>query len=94
MKAHGLIILRSIAIAALITALARPQTSLSWQDVTTEGIDIVLALDISSSMLAQDLKPNRLNAAINVAENFIQKRKNDRILVEKKSKGPLSVPVD
>ena len=49
---HSTLALRCIGIAALVTAIARPQTSLSWQDVTTEGIDIVIALDISGSMLA------------------------------------------
>ena len=76
---HSLIVLRSIALAALITALARPQTSLSWQDVTTEGIDIVIALDISGSMLAEDFKPNRLEASKNVAMEFISERPYDRI---------------
>ncbi|MGB0886964.1 MAG: vWA domain-containing protein, partial [Vicingaceae bacterium] len=60
---HSLILFRVIGVAALITALARPQTSLSWQDVTTEGIDIAIALDISGSMLAEDFKPNRLEAS-------------------------------
>jgi len=76
---HGLIVLRCIAIAALITALARPQTSLSWQDVTTEGIDIAIALDISGSMLAEDFKPNRLEASKEVAMDFISERPYDRI---------------
>ena len=70
---------RSLAYALLIVALARPQSSMSWEDITTEGIDIVLALDISSSMLAEDLKPNRLQAAKKVAMNFISERPNDRI---------------
>ncbi|MBL4669022.1 MAG: VWA domain-containing protein [Flavobacteriales bacterium] len=76
---HSLIVLRSIAIAALITALARPQTSLSWQDVTTEGIDIIIALDVSGSMLAEDFKPNRLEASKQVAMDFISERPYDRI---------------
>ena len=76
---HSLIIFRSIAIAALITAIARPQTSLSWQDVTTEGIDIVVALDISGSMLAEDFKPNRLEASKQVAMDFVSERPYDRI---------------
>ena len=76
---HSLIVLRSLAIAALITAIARPQTSLSWQDVTTEGIDIVIALDISGSMLAEDFKPNRLEASKQVAMDFISERPYDRI---------------
>ena len=76
---HGLFVLRCVAIAALITALARPQTSLSWQDVTTEGIDIVIALDVSGSMLAEDFKPNRLEASKQVAMDFIAERPYDRI---------------
>lgn len=76
---HSLIVLRCIAVAALIIALARPQTSLSWQDVTTEGIDIIIALDISGSMLAEDFKPNRLEASKQVAKDFIIDRPLDRI---------------
>ncbi|WPU98658.1 VWA domain-containing protein [Mucilaginibacter sp. cycad4] len=76
---HLGIILRSLAMAALIIALARPQSSLSWQDTTTEGIDIVIASDISGSMLAEDFKPNRLEAGKNIAIDFIQNRPNDRI---------------
>lgn len=71
--------LRCIAIALLVVVLARPQSTSSWQDVTTEGIDIVMALDISSSMLAEDFKPNRLEAAKKVAKNFIGNRPNDRL---------------
>ena len=76
---HSLIVVRCIAVLALITALARPQTSLSWQDVTTEGIDIAIALDISGSMLAEDFKPNRLEASKQVAMDFISDRPYDRI---------------
>lgn len=76
---HGFFALKIIALAALITSLARPQSSSSWQNVTTEGIDIVISLDISGSMLAEDLKPNRLEASKNVAINFIESRPNDRI---------------
>lgn len=72
-------IFRILALALIITALARPQTSLSEEKVTTEGIDIVLAMDISSSMLAEDLKPNRLEAAKKVATKFIADRPNDRV---------------
>ncbi len=72
-------ILRMVAVAAIVVALARPQSSSSGQNVTTEGIDIVISLDISASMLAEDLKPNRLKAAKKVAENFIDARPNDRI---------------
>ncbi len=76
---HLPFILRLIAIAGLIVALARPQSATSWQDVSTEGIDIVMALDISSSMLAQDFKPNRLSAAKEVGGEFMLSRPNDRI---------------
>ncbi len=71
-------VLRGLAIALLIVALARPQSSTSKQNVTIEGIDIVIALDISSSMLAMDLQPNRLEAAKEVASEFIAGRPNDR----------------
>ncbi|MDR0757593.1 MAG: VWA domain-containing protein [Tannerella sp.] len=71
--------LRTLAIACLIIALARPQSTNSWQSSTTEGIDIMLTLDISASMLAEDLKPNRLEAAKNVAASFINGRPTDNI---------------
>ncbi len=76
---HGPIVLRSIAVALLIVALARPQSFSSGQDVTTEGIDIVLCLDMSGSMTSEDLKPNRIDVAKAVAEKFIESRPNDRI---------------
>ena len=76
---HAGIVVRSLALAALIVALARPQSSLSWQDSTTEGIDIMIASDISGSMLAEDFKPNRLEAGKNIAIDFIKNRPNDRI---------------
>ena len=68
-----------LAICLLIIALARPQSSTNWEESTTEGIDIVLSMDISGSMLAEDLKPNRLEASKDVAVDFISKRINDRI---------------
>ncbi len=71
-------LLRALALGLLIVALARPQTTSSRQDVTIEGIDIVMALDVSSSMLAMDLKPDRLEAAKEVAAEFISGRPNDR----------------
>lgn len=75
-----LFVLRLLALAAIITALARPQTTdVSTRTKTTKGIDIVMAIDVSSSMLARDLKPNRLAALKKVAANFIAKRPNDRI---------------
>ncbi len=76
---HSLIVLRILAIALLIIVLARPQSRSSFKDVKTQGIDIVLALDISGSMLAKDFKPNRIEAAKEVAVDFIDSRPNDRI---------------
>jgi Ca-activated chloride channel family protein len=76
---HVLFALRTLALTLIIVVLARPQSTDKWKNISTEGIDIALALDISSSMLAQDLKPNRLEAAINVADDFIEERINDRI---------------
>lgn len=76
---HVLFSFRVIAIALLVMALARPQSTKNWKDVTTEGIDIVLALDISSSMLAKDFNPNRLEASKSIAKEFIKDRPNDRI---------------
>jgi len=76
---HAAFALRLLALAAIIVGLARPQSSMSWQDVTTEGIDIIMAMDISSSMLARDFEPNRLEAAKEVAIRFIEGRPNDRI---------------
>jgi Ca-activated chloride channel family protein len=68
-----------VAVCALIIALARPQTMLSRKEMKVEGIDIVLAMDVSGSMLAEDFKPNRLEAAKKVASDFIEGRKNDRM---------------
>lgn len=76
---HNGIVLRTLALIALIIALARPQSAFSWQNSTTEGIDIVIATDISGSMLAEDLKPNRLEAGKNIAIDFIKDRPEDRI---------------
>jgi Ca-activated chloride channel homolog len=76
---HILFGLRLIVMAFLIIALARPQSSNSWENVSTQGIDIVIAIDISSSMLAQDLRPDRLEAAKDVAIEFISGRPYDRI---------------
>ncbi len=75
-----LFILRLMALTAIITAMARPQTEdISTRTKTTRGIDIVMAIDVSSSMLARDLKPNRLVALKEVAGDFIRERPNDRI---------------
>jgi len=76
---HYGIVLRSLAVILLIIALARPQSSLSWQNSTTEGIDIMIASDISGSMLAEDFKPNRLEAGKQIAIDFIKARPDDRI---------------
>ncbi|MCQ2294363.1 MAG: VWA domain-containing protein [Bacteroidales bacterium] len=71
--------LRMVAVGALIVALARPQSKLSRQEMKVEGIDIVLAMDVSGSMLAEDFRPNRLEASKHVAADFIDGRRNDRI---------------
>jgi Ca-activated chloride channel family protein len=73
-------VLRIIALSSLIIALARPRTvDISNQTKTTKGIDIVMAIDLSSSMLAKDLRPNRMEALKQVASNFVDARPNDRI---------------
>lgn len=75
-----LFVLRLLALALLITAMARPRTvDVSTKTKTTKGIDIVMAIDVSASMLARDLRPNRLEALKDVASEFIQGRPNDRI---------------
>jgi len=77
---HGLFILRLLVIVLVITAMSRPRSSFVEQEIETEGIDIILALDVSSSMKAEDFKPsNRLEAAKTVAREFINGRTNDRI---------------
>lgn len=77
---HLIFTLRIVALTLLIVGFARPQSSHTEEEVITEGVDIVLALDISSSMLAEDFKPNnRLQAAKLVAADFIRGRTNDRI---------------
>jgi Ca-activated chloride channel homolog len=76
---HILFALRVAAIALLIIVLARPQKTDNIQNVSTEGIDIVLTQDISGSMLARDFKPDRLSAAKNIATEFISGRPYDRI---------------
>lgn len=76
---HSLFALRWLAISLLIVSLARPQTSSSKQNLTIEGIDIILTIDVSGSMLARDLKPDRLEASKEVALEFIKNRPNDRI---------------
>jgi len=76
---HSLFLFRLVAIIFLIIALARPQTRQSWENVSSEGIDIIISLDISGSMLAEDFKPNRLEAAKKIATEFVTKRKSDRM---------------
>jgi Ca-activated chloride channel family protein len=76
---HGLYVLRMLALIFLILAMTRPQSKKSRHDITVEGIDIILAMDISGSMMAMDFKPNRIEASKSVAMEFIDGRPNDRI---------------
>lgn len=76
---HGMFLLRLVAVAMLIIILARPQTHDKWSSSRTEGTDIVIALDISTSMLARDFKPDRFEAAKNVAAKFVAGRESDNI---------------
>lgn len=76
---HAPFVLRMIALVLLIVVLARPQSTDHWQSSEVEGIDIMLAVDVSTSMLAEDLKPNRIEAAKQVAADFINGRPNDNI---------------
>ena len=76
---HLLFVLQLAVLSLLIAAMAKPQSSSSWRNQTIEGIDIVIALDISGSMLARDFQPNRLEAAKNVASEFIAGREFDRM---------------
>ncbi len=78
---HLIFVLRMLAIILIIAALARPQTKYEEQNAEGEGVDIVLCIDVSGSMTAQDLTPNRLEAAKNVAIDFVNKRLTDRIAV-------------
>lgn len=75
---HLNFIFRVLVLSLLIVALARPQSTNRWEQVTTEGIDIVMAMDISGSMKAMDFKPNRLEAAKEMGAEFINSRPNDR----------------
>ena len=72
-------LLRILAFTMIVLVLARPQTQNSWSNKSVEGIDIMLAMDVSTSMLAEDLKPNRIEAAKQVASEFIAGRPNDNI---------------
>ena len=75
-----LFVFRLLALSSLIIAMARPRkVDISSQTKSTKGIDIVMAIDVSGSMLAKDLKPNRMEALKKVAENFVEGRPNDRI---------------
>ena len=76
---HVLFALRLLALGLIIVALARPQSSSSWSEDRVEGIDIMLTMDISTSMLAMDFQPNRVEAAKEVAMRFIANRPNDNI---------------
>lgn len=76
---HLPMILRCITYTLIVIILARPQTHNAWNNKTVEGIDIMLAMDVSTSMLAEDLKPNRIEAAKDVAGEFISGRPNDNI---------------
>ena len=76
---HLPFILRLLAFILFVIALARPQSSSHREQTTTEGIDIILVMDISGSMLAEDFRPNRIEAAKKVAMEFIERRENDRI---------------
>ena len=76
---HSLFALRLLVLGLIIVALARPQSSSSWSEDRVEGIDIMLTMDISTSMLAMDFQPNRVEAAKEVAMRFIANRPNDNI---------------
>lgn len=76
---HGLFVLRTLAIAMLIIIIAKPQSSMSWKNITSEGIDIMLAQDISGSMLSTDFRPDRIGAAKKVDSTFINDRPDDKI---------------
>lgn len=76
---HLVLVMRLIGVSCIILALARPQSRSSWKDIKTEGIDIVISMDISLSMLAKDFKPNRLEVAKEVIMDFIDARPNDKI---------------
>ena len=76
---HSLLVLRLLAFGVIIAALARPQSRTSWKDTKTEGIDIMISMDVSISMLAKDFKPDRLKVAKDVIMDFIDARPADRI---------------
>jgi len=76
---HFPFVLRCIALAALVLAIARPRSASELEKVSTEGIDIVLSIDVSTSMLAMDFKPDRINAAKQIAIEFVSQRPADRM---------------
>ncbi len=76
---HVMFALRMLALTLIVIVIARPQTTNKWKNVISEGIDIMITLDISGSMIAEDFKPNRIEAAKNIATEFINNRPNDRI---------------
>ena len=76
---HAPFILRVMLFTLVVFVLARPQTEKKWSDTDVEGIDIMLSVDVSTSMLAEDFKPNRLEALKEIAKGFIDRRPNDRI---------------
>ncbi len=76
---QALFVARLLGLALLVIAFSRPQSGVKGEEVITEGVDIVLTLDVSSTMLAEDIRPNRVDAAKAVARAFIQGRKHDRI---------------
>lgn len=76
---HVPFVLRVVALTMIVIVLARPQSSDNWQNTEIEGIDIMMTIDVSTSMLSEDLKPNRLEAAKDVAAQFINGRSNDNI---------------
>jgi Ca-activated chloride channel homolog len=76
---HLIFAITCVVLSLLVVVLARPQSSENWENISTEGIDIVMAIDVSTSMLARDLKPDRIEAAKDVATQFIAGRPYDRI---------------
>lgn len=76
---HVPFVLRVVTLTMIVIVLARPQSSDNWQNTEIEGIDIMMTIDVSTSMLSEDLKPNRLEAAKDVAAQFINGRPNDNI---------------
>ena len=76
---HFPFVLRTVALACIILAIARPRSSSTFEKIDTEGIDIMLALDVSTSMLARDFTPDRINAAKDIAIQFVAERPSDRI---------------